>query len=81
MSERERGGARTDSGYSLGGLWAGSRNKPNGFPLAFSSFSISFSFFFFYFSELFQIFCKNASNHFKQNPKLFKSSRQGFKPI
>jgi hypothetical protein len=64
-----------------GGPWAGSGNRPNGFPLAFSSFSISFSFFFFSFSELFQIFCKNASNHFKQIPKFLKSSKQPSKPI
>jgi hypothetical protein len=77
-SVRERGEARTDSGYNPGGLWAGSGNRPNGFHLAFS---ISFSFFFFCFSELFQIFCKIASNHFKQNPKFLKSSKQPSKPI
>jgi hypothetical protein len=50
-------------------------------PWPFLPFLFLFLFFLFFFSELFQIFCKNASNHFKQIPKFLKSSKQPSKPI
>jgi hypothetical protein len=49
-------------------------------PRPFSYF-LFLSLFFFGFCELFQMFCKNASNHFKQIPKFLKSSKQPSKPI
>jgi hypothetical protein len=45
-SVRERRGARTDSGYNPGGLWAGFGARPNRSPVAFSYFLISFLFYF-----------------------------------
>jgi hypothetical protein len=52
VSVRERGEARTDSGYNPGGLWAGSMAGPNRIPVAF------FLFFFPIFSFLFYLLQK-----------------------
>jgi hypothetical protein len=80
MRQRGGGGCEYPFGIPLAGPRAVSGTGPNGSPGALFLFSISFSFLL-WVSELFHRICKFDSNHFKQNPKYFKFSKQGFKPI
>jgi hypothetical protein len=66
----ERREGRTGLAQAVAGPRVVSVTGPKWLPRAFFSFSFLFDFLFLVF-ELFPNFCKNASNHFKQNPKFF----------
>jgi hypothetical protein len=72
---------RTPSGFCPAGPRVEKKSGPKWSPTASFLFSYFFSLFYFLISELFHIFCKFGSNHFKQNPKIFYCSLQCFKIV
>jgi hypothetical protein len=71
VRQRGRGEGSYRFGYKPGGLWAGSGNRQNGFPLAFSFFFCFLYLFLFSDFYFFHILCNNASNQLKPLSKIF----------